>query len=89
MNKKHENAQKVQDLQAMVVNLALREENLKEDVQKFQTSDGIKSEIREKFNVTSEGEHVALIVDEREPVTPTENNSAPWYKRLWTVIMRP
>jgi len=66
--------------------LALREEELQGDIGRLKTEEGIKEEIKERFNVTEEGEHVAVLVDNKT-ATSSSTSGKPWYKKLWSAIM--
>ncbi|OHA89906.1 MAG: hypothetical protein A2832_02105 [Candidatus Zambryskibacteria bacterium RIFCSPHIGHO2_01_FULL_44_22b] len=85
--KEEESRKRVEDLQAEVATMALREETLKRSIERLETPEGIEDEIKDKFGVVREGEHVAIIVDEKRAATSTDDSSAPWYKRFWGVII--
>jgi hypothetical protein len=65
-----------------------RENELRGSIELISTQEGLEREIREKFGVTKEGEHLALVVDPQVATTSTEDSSRPWYKKLLDVIMR-
>ena len=88
MNKEQESSLRVSDLEAKASALLLREDELKSDIARLKTGEGIKEEIKDRFNVTEAGEHVAIIVDERRSATSTDTLDIPWYKKFWNVIMR-
>ena len=67
--------------------LVLRERELKEGIDRLKTEEGLKEEIKERFNVTQEGEQVAVIVDRKEVSSSTDSSVLPWYKRFWIAIM--
>ena len=48
----------------------------------------LKEEIRERFNVTEEGESMAIIVEDNRRSSSTDDLGQSWYKRLWAVIIR-
>lgn len=79
-------ANRVTNLEKEAEALALRESELKSEIAKLRTDDGIVEEIKEKFSVTRDGEHVAIIVNERNGATTTEN-SIIWYKKLWNAMI--
>ena len=64
-----------------------REAELRADIARLKTDDGIKDEIRQKFSVAQSGENVAVIVDEKRVATSTDNSAKPWYKKIWDAIM--
>lgn len=87
MNKERGSSERLKVLEEKAAALLLREQELREGVTHLQTEEGIKDEIRERFSVTEEGEYVAIIVDDREVSSSTEDWSWPWYKRLWSAII--
>lgn len=87
MNKERESSRISKDLEEKIKSLLLREQELKENIARIQTEEGIKEEIKERFSVTQEGEHVAVIVDERGSSTSTDDSTLPWYKKFWNAIM--
>ena len=87
MKKEWASSERSRDLEEKVAALALRELELKEEVLRLQTEEGIKSEIKEKFSVIQAGEHVAVIVDDRGASSSTDSSTLPWYKKLWLAII--
>ena len=87
MSKERESARLTKELEERIAGLGLREKELEGDVAHLETSKGVEGEIRERFTVVQEGEHVAVIVDERGTATNT-NSELPWYKKFWSAIMR-
>lgn len=87
MNKERESSRISKNLEEKAKTLSLREQELKENIARIQTEEGIKNEIKERFSVTQEGEHVAVIVDERNSSTSMDNLTLPWYRRFWNAII--
>lgn len=87
MDKEWESSKRVKDLEGKAATLILREQKLREGIGRLETEEGIKEEIKERFNVTAEGEHVAVIVDRKEVSSSTDPSALPWYKRFWVAIM--
>jgi len=85
--KEWESSGRVKDLEGKVAALILRELELKEDIARLESEEGIKDEIRGKFNVMQEGEHIAIIVEERHSSTSTDALGMPWYKKFWNAII--
>src|SRR3989344_4411273 len=48
---------------------------------------GVLIKDRERFNVTQEGEFVAVIVDDRGISTSTDDSMLPWYRKFLNVII--
>lgn len=82
MKIERESAERVEELKREKDALALRHEELNRDILKLQTDEGVIEEIKEKFSVTREGEYVAIIVEEKEKATTTEDSSF-WLKSFW------
>lgn len=87
MEKEYESRMSSKNLDDRASALVLREQDLKENLARLKTDEGIKNEIRERFNVTQEGEEVAIIVDERGVSSSSDDRALPWYKRFWSAIM--
>ena len=87
VNKEWESSERSSALAEKAAILVLREQTLKENISRLQTEKGIKDEIKLRFNVIEEGEHVAVIVDKRRGSSTTENSTLSWYKRFWVAIM--
>ena len=52
MDKEWESSERVKDLEAKAVTLILRERELRDGISRLETEDGVKEEIKERFNVT-------------------------------------
>ena len=87
MGKERESAARTMVLEEKTATLVIREKELEEGITSIKTEEGIKNEIKEKFNVIQEGEWVAFIVDDRNVSTSTDGSRVSWYKRLWTAII--
>ena len=69
-----------------MLDLSKREEELKEDIARLGTEEGVRAEIREKFNVVEEGEQVVLILDPKPSLENKEKKEI-WWKRVWSAIL--
>jgi cell division protein FtsB len=87
LEKEQESRANSKDIGEKVTTLSLREQELKGDITRLKTEEGIKDEIRERFSVTQEGEYVAVIVDDKRSSSSTDLSALPWYKRFWFAIM--
>ena len=76
-------AAKVRELESESVALALRENELEDEIERLKTSEGVIEAIKDKFSVTREGEYVAIIVDERTRATSSEKEAEGWLAGLW------
>lgn len=88
MDKELESRKYLKTLEERVTSLTIREKELEDDIDRLQTKEGIKDEIKDRFSVTQEGEHVAIIVDDRGVSSSTDDSILPWYKRFWFAIIR-
>lgn len=77
----------VKDLAAKVGTLSAQEIELKSEITRLNTEAGLAEAIKEKFNVSAVGEHVAVIVDPHPVATSTASSSSSWYKRFWDAII--
>ncbi|MBX4200477.1 septum formation initiator family protein [Candidatus Parcubacteria bacterium] len=87
VKKDKESAAALITLQEKMTNLSDREMELKNSITKLSTDEGIDEEIKEKFNVSQEGERVAVIVDQNNHSGTSTNESKPWYKKIWNAII--
>lgn len=87
LTKAHQSAEDANALSAKVTALSNQEISLKKDISDLNTEAGLEAAIKEKFNVSAAGEHVAVIVDEDSNVEADSTNTKPWYKNLWDGIL--
>ncbi|MEX0919481.1 MAG: hypothetical protein WDZ64_01885 [Parcubacteria group bacterium] len=87
LEKERETAEYLEELENRVVELSLREEELREDITQLRTDEGVMQEIKEKFSVTQEGEYVAIFVDDVSTSSELEETSGSWFKRFWSAII--
>lgn len=85
--KKHESSLHVIELQTRVESLKARELELQANISRLQTDDGIDTEIKKKYSVSKEGEHVVVIVDPKTATTTIPIVKKAWYQRLWDGII--
>jgi cell division protein FtsB len=82
LKKQRESAMHVKELEAKVEALSNRQAELKTDISKLQTDEGIDTEIKTKFSVTREGEHVAVIVDPKDESDDSATTTPHWYSGI-------
>lgn len=87
ISKERESAANLEGLAEKSLALAIREQELKDEISRLQTDEGVKEEIKERFNVTQEGEYVALIVDDKRSASSTDKSGKAWYKRFFYAII--
>lgn len=81
--KDRESAQYVSDLKTKMETLNTKQAQLKADIDRLGTSEGVDSAIKQKFTVAEPGEKVAVILDRdlnTSSTTPVELN---WLQKLW------
>ena len=87
LRKQQVSAQYSKELNIEAVALSSREVELTAQIEGLQTEAGIKNEIRERFSVTEEGEHVAIIVDDSNATSSKEGLDRSWYAKVWHAII--
>ena len=81
-----ESAARVRELESEAAALALREGELKDEIERLKTPEGVINAIKDKFSVTREGEYVAIIVDERLRASSSEKEGEGWFGNLWSGV---
>jgi len=80
-------AYRVDKLEAEAQSLSVRRDELKGEIGRLGTEEGVMEEIRDKFSVARPGEHVAIIVDDRKGPTTTESWAEDWYTKIVDAII--
>lgn len=86
--KERESAKTVRELEMKAALGESREIELQDYIERLKTEEGIIDEIKNKFSVVREGEHVAVIIDAHEAQASTSITKIPWYKKLWNAIIK-
>lgn len=73
-------------MQSQVLELKKRNEELKYDIQKLKTQEGIEFEIRKRLNVAQIGESVAIVVENQELTSTSSFKYSSWQKFKNTLI---
>ncbi len=81
--KDRESSKYVNDLRAKMSSLLNRETQLKAEIARLGTSEGVDTLIKEKFSVSKPDEHVVVIVDEPSAQTSTSTPESNWFQKLW------
>lgn len=76
MVKERESAKTLRELEERSEILSERERVLEAKIARIQTLDGLYEAIKDKFSVAREGEHVAIIVDERRDAAVVKESGA-------------
>ena len=87
IQKDRESSSMLSELQDKAAALVSREGELKAGIADLHTEKGIKDEIRERFGMIQDGEHIAIIVDEKNSATSSNDSLLPWYQKVWHVII--
>lgn len=75
-------SEKAQSARIDLAKVEERKESLEQGLGHIKTTRGVEEELRRKFDVARNGEHLLVIVDkEVEAVIPTEKNS--WISSVW------
>lgn len=85
--KRGDSALHVSSLEQKVLDLKEKEKRLGASISALYTPEGVEKEVKEKFNVSKEGEYVVILVDQNEATTTDKTSGIPWYKKLWSAIM--
>ncbi len=88
VGKQRESARHLRELRQEAQALSARSDMLKKDIDRLNTEEGIVKEIKEKFNVSEEGEHVAILVDQQASEKSAEALESAWYKEFWNSLSR-
>jgi hypothetical protein len=80
--KRQESSVYVKELETKVELLNIREAEVRANILRLQTDEGINAEIKKKFSVTMEGEKVVVIVDPKVETPTVSTTTEPWYKRI-------
>lgn len=81
--KDKESAQYVSELKAKMASLTTKEAQLKTEIARLGTDEGINTLIKEKYSVSEPGEHVAIIVDQQTATTSNSVDNSNWLQKLW------
>ena len=72
-DKERESRKNLDRVEADLLALTVREEQLTKDIARLRTPEGIESEIREQFQVAKPGESMVILVEEKnEPEEPED-----------------
>lgn len=89
MIKERDSAARVETLEEESLRITNRETELKEEIARLQTEEGVMEEIRDKFSAAQEGEYMAIIVDERSTTTKRDLSAGEriksWWQRLFNL----
>ena len=85
--KKAASAQYVESLSAQQVSLNQEETQLTANIASLKTESGLEKEVKEKYNVAKDGEHVVILVDSNASTSSDATSTLPWYKKMWNAII--
>lgn len=87
-NKRQEAMQALTRMESELKELENRQETLTASLQRLQTEEGVKFEMRKKLNVAEAGESVAIIVEEEIVPPAPETKVSGWqkFKGFWTKL---
>lgn len=87
LEKRAESARYVKELREEAQALTLRSQELEASIARLNTEEGVVEEIKEKYNVSLDGEHIAILVDDAPEPFSTDESKDEWYERWWGVIL--
>ncbi len=87
MDKSHESAAKLNELETENAMLKERQATLQGNLAKLETDEGIMEAIRNKFNAVRVGEHLAVIVEGRTLTASTSSGVVERLKRGWSWLL--
>ncbi len=85
--KKAESADYVKSLSQKSEDLNKKELDLSANIASLETESGLEKEVKAKYNVAKEGEHVVILVDQNSSATDTTPEKSPWWKNIWNAII--
>lgn len=87
-NKRQEAMQALTRMESELKELENRQETLTASLQRLQTEEGVKFEMRKKLNVAEAGESVAIIVEEELSEVASTTKVSGWqkFKGFWTKL---
>lgn len=77
----------VTSLEAKVAELNTEEVDVTQNMASLGTESGIEKEVKEKYNVAKEGEHVVILVDPTPTTTQEVGPEKSWFRRAWSAII--
>ena len=86
--KEKESYDRLETLREEASAMSARRETLKKDIERLATPEGMEEEIKNKFSAVGEGEHVAIIVNDKRLASSTADTEVSWYKKIFRAIMR-
>jgi cell division protein FtsB len=80
--KEHESRKNVARVQTELESLKLRKESLEAETKRLATDEGVEAALREKYQVSKEGESVLVVVD--KPLPPSANEEdRNFFSKVW------
>jgi cell division protein FtsB len=85
--KKAESAAYVTSLSQKEEDLQKQQTELSANIEGLKTEEGLEKEVKAKYNVAKDGEHVVILVDENGNASDTEPENDSWIQKAWNAIM--
>jgi cell division protein FtsB len=76
----------VKNLEEKAAALSVRSQELQDDISRLETEDGVKRELKERFNVVEDGEKVVVVVDEKSSTSSAKDGSGQWFGGIWNKV---
>ena len=85
-DKERESRKNLDRVEADLLALSLREEQLKKDIARLRTPEGIESEIREQFQVAKPGESMVVLVEDKRELEEEEDKDPSLVSRFFDLF---
>jgi len=84
LQKERESKRNVAEVSQELVQLSKRKELLQSQIQKLNTEEGIEESLRQKFQISKEGEKVLVVVDRAPTTTQSQNTNI--FQKIWSGV---
>ncbi|MFA6297114.1 MAG: septum formation initiator family protein [Candidatus Paceibacterota bacterium] len=82
--KERESKRNVAEVSQELIQLSKRKDLLQGQIQKLNTEEGIEESLRQKFQISKEGEKVLVVVDRAPTTTQSQNTNI--FQRIWSGV---
>lgn len=86
LEKERESSSMVTELEAKASQLEARKADLEMKITRLNTEEGIDEELKSKYNVSTEGEQFAVLVEPKENQDIDDVSPSVWYEKWWNSL---
>ena len=86
LEKERESSSMVTELEAKAAQLEARKADLEMKITRLNTEEGIDEELKSKYNVSTEGEQFAVLVEPKENQGINDISPSVWYEKWWNSL---